>query len=91
MNEKQNIITAALVHRFGGGLVIALAILVGILIGYLGGHWHVLQLQTQVKEQRETIDALYERAETYDYQQHIAMVELGIERAASQGLQQELQ
>lgn len=90
MNEKQNIITAALVHRFGGGLVIALAILVGILIGYLGGHWHVLQLQTQVKEQRETIDALYERAETYDYQQHIAMVELGIERAASQGLQQEL-
>lgn len=90
MNEKQNIIMVALVHRFGGWFVIVLAIIVGVLIGYLGGHWHTLQLQKQVNEQRDVIEQLYERAETYDYQQHIAMVELGIERAASQGLQQEL-
>src|SRR5690554_5417929 len=90
MNEKQNIIMAALVHRFGGWFVIVLAIIVGVLIGYLGGHWHTLQLQKQVNEQRDVIEQLYERAETYDYQQHIAMVELGIERAASKSLQQEL-
>jgi hypothetical protein len=90
MKEKQNIITSALVHRFGGWGVIALAISIGALAGYWGGNWHVLTLNERIAQQEATIEQLYERAETFDYQQHIATVELGIERAASQGLQQEL-
>ncbi|CUA87979.1 DUF6776 family protein [Pseudidiomarina woesei] len=90
MTQKQNIIISLLVHRFGGWGLLLLTLIIGVLGGYYGGHWHVLKLQDEISQQQETIEQLYQRAETFDYQQHIAMVELGIERAASKNLQQEL-
>lgn len=90
MKEKKNIIISALVHRFGGWGVLALAIACGALAGYWGGNWHVLSLHDEIERKELLIEQLYERSETFDYQQHIATVELGIERAASKSLQQEL-
>ncbi|PWW13384.1 MULTISPECIES: DUF6776 family protein [Pseudidiomarina] len=90
MKEKQNIIIASLLHRFGGWLVLAVVLGLGVAAGYWGGNWHLVQLQQQLQQQQATIAELYERTERFDYQQHIAQVELGIEQAASKGLQQEL-
>ncbi|WP_417680647.1 DUF6776 family protein [Pseudidiomarina aquimaris] len=78
MNEKQKYIFFVL---FG---------LAGVAIGYLlgaGQNWYLLQRVADLEERQAT---LYEQAETADYQKHMAEVELGIEQAASQQLQQEL-
>lgn len=90
MKEKQNITLTAANQRFRYGVLLVIAIGVAGLVGYLGGHWHVLALKQEVAAQKRQIEQLYVRAETFDYQQHIATVELGIERAASKSLQQEL-
>lgn len=90
MNEKQNIIIKLLVHRFGGWGLLLLTLMIGVLGGYYIGNWHVVKLQDDIEQLQGTIDQLYQRAEGFDYQQHIATVELGIERAASKNLQQEL-
>ncbi|RUO57817.1 DUF6776 family protein [Pseudidiomarina insulisalsae] len=78
MNEKQKYIRV--------GIIASLALAVGYLLG-MGQNWylhdHVSELETQVER-------LYEQAETADYQQHIAEVELGIEQAAGEQLQQQL-
>src|SRR5690554_489056 len=90
MNGKQNIIITALVHRFGGWGLLLLTLTLGVFLGYYAGNWHVLALHEKIEQQQATIEQLYQRAETFDYQQHIATVELGIERAASKNLQHEL-
>ncbi|PTB84615.1 hypothetical protein C9988_04250, partial [Pseudidiomarina aestuarii] len=71
-------------------VVIAGTLAIGALVGYLAGNWHVFVLQDQVEQLETQVDSLYERAEVFDYQQHMASVELGIEKAATQSLQQEL-
>lgn len=90
MTHKQNIIIRALVHRFGGWGLLLLTLIIGVFVGYYAGNWHVVKLHEDIERQQATIEQLYQRAETFDYQQHIATVELGIERAASKNLQQEL-
>src|SRR5690554_1760674 len=90
MNSKQNITTKDAGQRFRVAVIVTVALIVGAGLGYFCGHWQVISLQSELQQKRATIESLYERAETFDYQQHIANVELGIERAASQSLQQEL-
>jgi hypothetical protein len=90
MNEKRNLPDLVRLHRGLQWLLVAVVLLIGGLIGYLGGNWHVLVLQDRVSQLEQQIVELYERSEQYDYQQHIAQVELGIERAAATSLQQEL-
>jgi hypothetical protein len=77
-------------HRGLQVLLVAVVLVIGGLIGYLGGNWQVLLLQDQVSRLEQQVSELYERSEQFDYQQHIAQVELGIERAAATSLQQEL-
>ena len=90
MNSKQNITSKVVGHRLRLVALGAASLIVGAGLGYLGGHWQVLALQSELANNKAMIESLYEQAETFDYQQHIANVELGIERAASQSLQQEL-
>lgn len=71
-------------------VVVAGTLAIGALVGYLAGNWHVFVLQDQVAQLETQVDRLYERAEVFDYQQHMASVELGIEQAATKSLQQEL-
>lgn len=90
MNEKRKLPDLAQLHRGLQALVLAVVLFIGGLLGYLGGNWHVLVLQDRVSQLEQQINQLYERSEQFDYQQHIAQVELGIERAATTSLQQEL-
>ena len=90
MNEKRKLPDLAQLHRGTQVLLLAVMLLIGGLLGYLGGNWHVLVLQDRVSQLELQISQLYERSEQFDYQQHIAQVELGIERAATTSLQQEL-
>ncbi|HET8817313.1 MAG TPA: DUF6776 family protein, partial [Pseudidiomarina sp.] len=80
---------AALTRRMQW-VVIAGTLAIGALVGYLAGNWHVFVLQDQVAQLETQVDSLYQRAEEFDYQQHMASVELGIEQAATKSLQQEL-
>lgn len=90
MNSEQNITTKDAGHGFRVAIIVTVALIAGACLGYFGGHWHVISLQSELQRKNATIESLYESAETFDYQQHIANVELGIERAASKSLQQEL-
>lgn len=90
MNEKRKLPHLAGLPRTWQLLLLAMVLLIGALIGYLAGHWQVFALQHQLAQQNKQITELYERSEQFDYQQHIAQVELGIERAAATSLQQEL-
>lgn len=90
MNEKRKLPDLVRLHRSLQWLLVTGVLVIGGLIGYLGGNWHVLLLQDRVSQLEQQISELYERSEQFDYQQHIAQVELGIERAASTSLQQEL-
>lgn len=90
MNEKlKKFDLAQLNRRWQALLLFAVALITG-LGGYLAGHWHSFVVHDQVAQLERQVEQLYERAEQFDYQQHIAQVELGIERAATQSLQQEL-
>ncbi len=90
MKEKKNLKFIQLIQRYGGWAVLGMMLAAGMVIGYLAGNWHVFALQEKVQQLEEFTEDLYERAELFDYQQHIASVELGIEKAATKGLQQEL-
>lgn len=90
MNEKRKLPDLVRLHRSVQWLLLLVVLLMGGLIGYLGGNWQVLVLQDKVQQLQQQISELYERSEQFDYQQHIAQVELGIERAAATSLQQEL-
>ncbi|CAB0151654.1 hypothetical protein PSI9734_02029 [Pseudidiomarina piscicola] len=78
MNEKQ---------KFG---LIAAVALSALLLGYFIGGGHHWYLSDRVDELEQRVELLYEQAETADYQKHIAEVELGIERAASEQLELDL-
>lgn len=78
MNEKQKTIFLS--------IFIAIALGVGYLLG-AGHSWH---LTAQIDELEARVAVLYEQAETAEYRQHIAEVELGIEQAASATLQRDL-
>lgn len=71
-------------------LVIVVAVILGAGCGYLLGHWHSFVQQQRIAALEAQVEQLYQRAETFDYQQHIAQVELGIEKAATESLQSEL-
>ncbi len=90
MNEKQKIPDLANLNRAAQAVVLAGMLVVGALLGYLLGNWHVFSLQNDVEALEQQIAELYDQAEQFDYQQHMAKVELGIEQAASNSLQQEL-
>lgn len=78
MNEKQ---------KFG---LIAVVVISAFVLGYLigaGQNWYLL---SRVNDLELQVEQLYEQAETTDYQKHIAEVELGIERAASEQLERDL-
>ncbi|MGQ4277041.1 DUF6776 family protein [Pseudidiomarina sp. E22-M8] len=78
MNEKQ---------KFG---LIAVATISALILGYLFGVGQNWYLAERVNELEQRVERLYEQAETLDYEKHIAEVELGIERAASEELEQVL-
>ncbi|RUO38043.1 hypothetical protein CWE22_11535 [Pseudidiomarina aestuarii] len=90
MKASRKIPDLATLTRRMQWVVIAGTLAIGALVGYLAGNWHVFVLQDQVAQLEKQVDSLYERAEVFDYQQHMASVELGIEKAATQSLQQEL-
>ncbi|MFC0446487.1 DUF6776 family protein [Pseudidiomarina halophila] len=78
MNEKQKFTLIV------GAAIGSLAL--GYLIG-AGQSWYLLERVNTLELQ---VERLYEQVETADYEKHIAEVELGIERAASEQLQQDL-
>lgn len=78
MNEKQKTIFC--------GIFVAVALGVGYLLG-AGHSWHLMQ---QVDNLEQRVASLYEQAETAEYRQHIAEVELGIEQAALSKLERDL-
>lgn len=78
MNEKQKFVLIV-------GTAIS-ALVVGYLIG-AAQNWYLLE---RVNDLERQVERLYEQAETADYEKHIAEVELGIERAASEQLEQDL-
>ncbi|MDX1706610.1 DUF6776 family protein [Pseudidiomarina sp.] len=90
MNEKQKIPDLAKLNRSAQVVVLAGMLVIGSLLGYLLGNWHVFSLQNDVEALEHQVAELYDQTEQFDYQQHMAKVELGIEQAASKNLQQEL-
>ncbi|EKE87466.1 DUF6776 family protein [Idiomarina xiamenensis] len=71
--------------------LILVAIAIGLLLlGHYSGHWRLAYLQQSHEQQQQRLDELYQQVERMEYQQHVHRVELDVERASNQSLQQEL-
>jgi len=71
-------------------MIIVAGLIVLVWLGYALGNWHVHYLTDKAAYQERRIDELYGKIEQMEYQQHIARVELDIEKAANKSLQQEM-
>jgi len=77
-----------------GPLPVTIAVILGLLIlvwaSYRLSHLRAAYLEKEVVRQRSQLTELYQQIEVLEYQQHVAAVELDIERASNEKLQQEM-